>query len=496
MPSRQPHLTKSKYLAGLQCEKRVWLQCRRPKLATPPDAATRALFAMGTEVGKHAHRLFPGGVLVREGPAQHARAVGRTQELLADAAVPALFEAAFEHAGVRIRVDVLERLGDGRVGLREVKSSTRLKEEHIDDLAVQRFVLEGSGLDVASTQLIHVNREYTRGEGDIDWARFFERREFGDEVQASLGELAGRVEEMAAIVAQEESPHVEPGPHCRSPHSCEFWDHCTRRKPADWIFFLPNLRPGRFDDLRRSGYERISEIPSRVTLTALQTRMRDALLGGRPFVSEALAEALQPLEGAVWFLDFETMNPAIPLYVGTRPFEVIPFQWSLHHLDRDGELEHHEFLAEGQGDPRRAVAESLVSTLAADEAPIAAYSSYERTQLNALAELFPDLAEPLDAITQRLVDLLRIVRADVYHPAFGGSFSLKRVAPALVAGFDYGGLGEVQEGGAASAAFLRIAYDQAKPEEEAQLRRDLLAYCAYDTLALVELYRALRKMAE
>jgi hypothetical protein len=492
---RRPHLTKSKYLAGLQCEKRVWLQCRRPRLATPPDAATRALFAMGTEVGTHAHRLFPGGVLVREGPAHHARAVRRTQELLADAAVPALFEAAFEHAGVRIRVDVLECLGDKRVGLREVKSSTRLKEEHVEDLAVQRFVLEGSGIDVASTELIHVNREYRRGEGDIDWAGFFERRECEDEVQASLGELAGRVEAMAAIVAQEEPPRVEPGPHCGSPHACEFWEHCTRRKPRDWIFFLPRLRPARFADLQQSGYERICEIPSRVTLTALQTRVRDVLLGGCPFVSETLAEALQPLEGAVWFLDFETMNPAIPLYVGTRPFEVIPFQWSLHHLDRNGQLEHHEFLAEGRGDPRRALAESLLRTLAADEAPIAVYSSYERTQLNALAELFPDLAEPLDSITQRLVDLLPIVRTHVYHSAFGGSFSLKTVAPALVSGFDYGGLGEVREGGAASAAFSRIACGQTEPEEAAQLCRDLLAYCAHDTLALVEVYRALREMA-
>jgi hypothetical protein len=492
---RQPHLTKSKYLAGLQCEKRVWLQCRRPKLATPPDAAARALFAMGTEVGLHAHRLFPGGVLVREGPAHHARAVGRTQELL-DAGVPAIFEAAFEHADVRIRVDVLEHLGNGRVGLREVKSSTRLKGEHIEDLAVQRFVLEGSGIEVASTQLIHVNRDYRRGEGDIDWTGFFERVECGDQVEASLRELPGRVQEMAGIVAQREPPRVEPGPHCGSPHACEFWDHCTRHKPPDWIFSLPRLRPARFDDLRQSGYERISEIPSSVALTALQTRARDALRSGRPFVSETLAEALQPLEGAVWFLDFETMNPAIPLYVGTRPFEVIAFQWSLHHLDRDGRLEHHEFLAEARGDPRRAVAESLVSALTAGQAPIAVYSNYEGTQISVLSELFPDLAEPLDSITRRLVDLLRIVRTDVYHPAFGGSFSLKTVAPALVSSFSYGGLGEVREGAAASAAFARIASNQTEPEEEAQLRRDLLAYCAHDTLALVELYRTLRKLAE
>jgi hypothetical protein len=495
MPARRPHLTKSKYLAGLQCDKRVWLQCRRPKLATPPDAATLALFATGAEVGVHAQRLFPGGVLVREGPAHHARAVRRTQALLADSAVPAIFEAAFDHAGVRIRVDVLERLGDGRVGLREVKSSTRLKAEHVEDLAVQRFVLEGSGVEVASTELVHVNRAYIRGEGGIDWPRFFERVDCADDVEEALCELPDRVGAMAALVAQREPPRVEPGPHCGSPHACEFWDYCTRRKPSDWIFRLPRLQPTRFEELRRCGCERIGEIPSRVRLTALQTRVREVLLSRRAFVSETLAEALRPLEGAAWFLDFETMNPAIPLYVGARPFEVIPFQWSLHHLGRGGQLEHCAFLAEGPSDPRRALAESLLTALAADDAPIAVYSSYERTQLRALAKRFPDLAEPLGAVAARLVDLLPIVRAHVYHPAFGGSFSLKAVAPALVSGFDYAGLGEVREGAAASAAFAHIACGNVEPEEEARLRRDLLAYCAHDTLALVELYRALRQMA-
>jgi predicted RecB family nuclease len=491
----QLHLTKSKYLAGLQCSKRLWLQCRRPKLAMPPDAATRALFAMGAEVGRRAHRLFPGGVLVREGPAQHARAVRRTRELLAEVAVPAIFEAAFEYAGVRVRVDVLKRLGDARVGLREVKSSTQLKAEHVEDLAVQRFVLEGSGLEVESTELVHVNREYVRGEGEIEWAHFFERRECDEEVEVALAELPGRVEAMTSVIAQRDPPRVEPGPHCGRPYACEFWDHCTRRKPSDWIFFLPRLRPTRFQDLRQSGYERIRDIPSRVGLTSLQTRVREVICSGRPFVSEGLGGALQSLEGAAWFLDFETMNPAIPPYVGTRPFEVIPFQWSLHRLGSDGRLEHREFLADGRSDPRRALAQSLRDALAADEAPIAVYSSYERTQLGALARRFPDLAGSLGRIAGRLVDLLPVVRVHVYHAAFRGSFSLKAVAPALARGFDYGDLGEVREGSAASAAFARIACGQTQPDEEAQLRRDLLAYCAHDTLALVELYRALRKLA-
>ena len=360
---------------------------------------------------------------------------------------------------------------------------------------MQRFVLEGSGLEIASTQLVHVNREYTRGEGEIDWLAFFERRECADEVEEVLGEIPGRVEEMASIVAQGEPPHVDPGPHCRTPHACEFWAHCTQRMPADWIFYLPNLRPGRFADLQHSGYERISELPDRETLSALQTRVRDAVRSGRPFVSADLAAALQRLEGSVWFLDFEAMNPASPLYAGTKPFEAIPFQWSLHHLDRDGRVAHHEFLAEGPGDPRRALAESLIAALAADAGPIAVYSSYERTRLTALAASFPDLADAIASLRDRLVDLLPIVKSHVYHPAFNGSFSLKDVAPALVPGFAYGDLGEIQEGAAAATSFTRIAGGQTTPDETARLRRDLLAYCAHDTLALVEVYRALRELA-
>jgi len=488
----QPHLSKARILAGRQCPKRLWLQCNEHSLATPPDAAQLAIFAMGSEVGERARALFPGGVLVPEPP--HAHAVRRTRELLADARIAAIFEAAFEYRGVRIRVDVLERFADGRFGLREVKASKRLRNEHIYDLAVQHFVLTGAGVDVASTQLIHVNGDYVRGENEIDWTEFFARIDCDAEVQQRLPEVRALVATMSTVVSEADSPSVEPGPHCKRPHCCEFWDHCTGAKPKDWIYWLPRLTPKRYRQLRESGYTRIGEIPDHVSLTAIQTRVRDVVRSGRTFISDGLFDALRPFEGAFWSLDFEAMNPAIPLYAGVRAFDMIPFQWSLHHRDGRGNVEHMEFLAAGDADPRRVACESLIARLAPSSDPIAVYSGFEGRQLGILAATFGDLAVPLRAIARRLVDVLPIVSKHVYHEAFGGSFSIKNVTPALVPTFGYSGLGEVQQGSGASAAFQRIARGEVQPESIAKLRADLLAYCANDTLALIELIQALREL--
>jgi hypothetical protein len=491
---RTPQLSKSKYLAGLQCPRRLWLTGHAPQLAGPPAAAQLALQAAGVEVGERARLLFPGGVLVREEPRQHAQALRRTRALLADPRVPAVFEGAFEHAGVRIRVDVLERLSDGRFGLREVKAATSVRDHHVDDLAIQRFVLEGSGLDVGSVELVHVEGSYVRGPGGVDWQRFFRRRDCTRPAARKLRELRANVERFHAVLARRAEPEVEPGHHCQRPFGCEFWDHCTRDKPADWIYHLPRLRAQRLAELRAAGHERIALLPDDAPLTALQRRVRDAVRASRPFVSRGLTAALRPLEPPAWYLDFEALAPAVPLYPGTRPYEPVPFQWSLHRLLPGGQLTERGFLARGDSDPRRRLAETLVSTLRDDDARIAVYSGYEQVQIAGLMESVPELSDALYAISTRLVDLLDVVRQHVYHPAFGGSFSIKNVAPALVPGLGYDDLA-LADGAAASAHFLRIARGELAPDEQERARQALLAYCARDTLALVEVHRALRGLA-
>ena len=341
-----------------------------------------------------------------------------------------------------------------------------------------------------------MNRDYVRGEGEIDWPRLFAREDCAARVASRLRAMPSGLEAMHALVARDAAPAVEPGRQCDKPFRCEFWEHCTRDKPLDWIHYLPGLRVRQREALRRAGHERIARLPDDVVLTPFQARVRDALRGGRPFVSSALGEALRTLAPPLWYLDFETLGPAIPLYAGTSPYETIPFQWSLHRLEPDGGLGHHEFLASGREDPRRACAESLVAALGADAAPVAVYTRFEQIQIARLMRAFPDLENALHGIHGRLVDVHSLARAHVYHPDFRGSFSIKKVAPALAPGFGYGDLDAVAEGAAAAAAFLRLASAELEPPEERHLREALLAYCKRDTLALVEVHRALRALAD
>ncbi len=490
-----PTLSKSKYLAGLQCELRLWLQVHERDVATPPAAAMQALFDAGTEVGERARGLFPGGVLVDEAAWHHAKAVTRTRRLLDDPDVPAIFEAAFEHEGVRIRVDVLERLPGGAWGLREVKSSTSVKDVHLDDLAVQHFVLEGAGLRVPHSELIHIDNRYVRGEDGIDWPRFFARADRTEALADALRGLPEKVGELHAVLSRRESPAVEPGHHCHAPYDCEFWDHCTRGKPSDWILHLPRLGRERFEELRSAGYERIPELPDDLDLTEKQARIRDTLRSGECYASPDLAAALEDSGPPACYLDFETANPAIPLYPGTRPYQMVPFQWSLHRADEGSPASHQAFLAEGAEDRRREFCESLIAALPNDETPVHVYSPFEASRLRELIDEFPDLAPGLSRIRDRLLDLLPLVRQHLYHPGFGYSYSIKTVAPALVPDFQWDDLGAISEGTAAAAAWPSLVAGSLGPADAASLRLALLAYCQRDTLALVALHRALRELA-
>lgn len=489
-----PTLSKSKYLAGCQCVRRVWLTCRAPELAAEPDAAKQAIFDVGHEIGRRAHALFPGGVLVSQPAWEHGQAVARTRALLADPALPAVFEAAFEYDGVRIRADVLERLPGGRFGLREVKASTQVKDVHVDDCAVQQHVLEGCGLRIASIELVHVNREYVREAGGIDWRAFFARTDVTRSVASALPDVRGRVSQFHAVIGAPQAPEIEPSEHCSDPYDCEFWDHCTRQKPADWVFFLPRIGK-RYEALRAAGIERVVDIPDEHPLSEAHGRIREALRTRRPQVEAGLADALGNAGPPAHYLDFETANPAIPLYTGTRPYDMTPFQWSLHTDAGSGALAHREFLADGAADPRREFAETLVAALAGDDAPVLVYSSFENTELTRLAEQFSDLAPALGRIRERMVDLLPIVRSHVYHPDFAFSFSIKTVAPALAPGLDWEDLGSLADGASASHALAALASGQVAASEREPLRAALRRYCARDTLALARVHAALRALA-
>ena len=451
---------------------------------------------IGREIDQKAHLLFPGGVLIEEEPWQHAEAADRTAALMNDARVPAIFEAAFQYEDIRIRVDVLERLDGGAWGLREVKSSTGLKDHYLDDIALQAFVLKGVGVPVTSVELVHVNSTYLRGLDGICWADFFIRVDVGDPVAMRLGDLPGRLPALRDCLRMIDLPYAEPGQQCGSPYGCEFWDRCTADKPVDWIWHIPRLSQSRVSELKTRGIETISSIPDDFPLTPNQAVIRNVIKAGKPYVAPDLAGLLHACKPPACYLDFEAMMPPIPLYDGTRPYQTIPFQWSLHAITREGELSHQEFLADEHSDPRRRFLETLIEALVSSNCPIIVYSAYEETRLKELAEAFSDLSDRANDIIARLVDLLPAVRHGVYFPEFRFTNSIKSVAPALCPGFSYGDLGEIAHGAAASAAFLELASGHVTDiAKRAQLRSSLLAYCHRDTWAMVRLHQALNVLA-
>ncbi len=490
MPSL--HLTKSRYTTGLTCHKKLWLDVHERGDYVDPKPGS--ITDIGNRVGVMAQGLFPGSVLVDAAPYEHEKGIAHTYALMNNPDVPAIFEAALEYGNIRVRVDALERLGRDSWGIREVKSSTGVKGKYIDDIACQLYVARGAGLNVRSVELVHVNNSYVKGPDGIDCDAFFTRANVMDAVAGALKRVKENAAAFREILNQPAHPEVSPWKHC--PPWCDHSDRCKANKPEDWIYHLPRLSNTQYEGLTRLGIDTIRDIPEDFRLTGNQVRIRDVHASGEEYVSPDLWKALENFGPPADYLDFETMNPCIPLYDGTRPFQRIPFQWSLHRLDGNGNLDHEEFLADGATDPRRDFSESLIEALSGSDAPIIVYSSYEHGVISDMKELFPGLKDGLDSIIDRLADLLPVTRGYIYHPNFLGSFSLKTVAPALSANVNYENLGDVREGSEASTAFWLIAASALEPGEDMQkIRRDLLDYCALDTLATLEVHKSLLSRA-
>jgi len=483
-------ISKSKFIAGCQCAKRLYFQVHAPEFAAKPGAADQAIMEQGREVGLLARQLFPAGVEVSS-ESTLDQAIRTTRELVANREVPAIFEGVFEHDGVLVRVDVLHRRGDGRLRLIEVKSSASLKEEHLDDVAIQYRVLSRCGLDVGSCCLAHVNRSYVFSGGDVDPWRFFRIRNVTRQVARLQPKLTFQLRSQFTVLSMPKAPDLPPGPHCTDPVTCEFLDLCNPPRPDNHVGYLPRIHASAVNELMEMGVESINDIPDDFELTEIQRRAAECVQTGEPWYDiDGLRGTLAGLRYPLFFMDFETVNPAIPRFAGMRPYDQLPFQWSVHVQRQPGaEVEHHEFLATDTTDLRREFITSLCSTLG-KSGSIVVYSAFESQRLSELAACLPDLAGRIKQIQQRLWDLLPVARNHVYHPKFAGSYSIKNVLPALVPEMTYEGM-EVADGtdaGLAWASLVRGNLDQAVRD---RIATALLEYCGQDTLAMVRLLEQL-----
>ena len=500
VPNRSPatlaplRLSKSKFLSGLQCHKRLYLEIHQPTLATPPDASTQAILNMGTEIGILAQRRFRDGILVKTGYRQREAAIAETTALLQDSRIPAIFEAAFEHEGVLVRVDILERVQNGEGTspswrLIEVKSSTRVKDVHLDDLSIQSHIVQGAGVRLDATCLMHINTRYRYEGGEVDLQALFSIEDVSEFVTNRRGQVPERLAAMRAMLLNSQLPEIEPGQQCHTPYECPFWFHCTTQKPSRWIYHLPGKKEI-LGQLVQQGITTIDEIPDETQLSDVQRKVKDNV----EWISPELGQILRSVSYPIHHLDVETVMLALPRFPSTRPYQPIPVQWSNHIELESGDVSHQEFLHNEASEPRRRWAEALIESLG-EKGSIVVYSAYEEAIIRQLAETFPEFKSAFKAIVKRLWDLLPVIKGHYYHPAFNGSYSIKSVLPAVVPSLGYGDL-TIQEGGQAAAEYYRMVFLETDWVERDSIREALLRYCARDTLAMVELRRVLEKKAK
>jgi hypothetical protein len=485
-------LSKSTFMRALQCEKSLWLYRNRFDLQDEVPSGLQAIFDQGSNVGVLAQQLFPGGIDLSpehlgNGIPVFGKAIARTAEAIRNGA-QVLYEAAVVHEGVLVAVDILVRDGTGWKGY-EVKSGTSAKEVYQTDAALQHWVLAGSGLEMHDMSIVHIDTSYVRS-GDVDVHRLFAIVSVIEQARARMDEIGRQVATFKDVLARGTVPEVAIGPHCSSPYECSFTGHCWAHVPRPSVFDIGSIGEKAWQ-LFNSGVVRIEDVPAEFPLWESQRIEVQAAITGQPHVdAQVVRQFLESLRYPVLFLDFETVNPPVPLFDGTRPFQQFPFQYSLHRRNvPGGPLTHTAFLGDGRIDPRPALVEQLLADTAG-EGSILMYSSFEKTQLNGLTEALPARADEIRSRIARLVDLNTVFRGRHYYcAAMKGSSSIKSVLPALVPEMSYAGM-EIAEGMVASNAYASLA-TQTDLMEIARIRKALLDYCGLDTMAMVRLLEVL-----
>jgi len=489
MARRSKSLSKSRIMSSLQCLKRVHLEVNHKELIHF-SKATEASFAIGHEVGDIAIQLYGGGsgTYIDYNGGNFTAALVQTRELMSSMLRAPIFEATLQHDGVLVRADILlPCLDNGSDSWRmvEVKSSTRVKPEYIQDCAVQAWVHLESGYPLSRISLAHIDNQFVYP-GNGNYAGLLVEQDLTEEVFELLPAVPAWIERARAAVAGP-MPNVPVGQHCGDPYECPFIDYCW---PRDTDYPIHGLGGGKkkLGIWVMDGYRDVRDVPASAISGEKQLRIHRVTLEGVPELLAGACDFVNALPYPRFYLDFETIGPAIPLWAGTRPYQTLPFQWSCHIERAAGVMEHAEFLDLSGQPPMRALAGQMIAALET-AGPVLMYTDYERRVIRELAAMFPDLASTLQAIDARLVDLHPVALANYYHPDMLGSWSIKAVLPTIAPDMDYALLEGIQEGTEASRAYLEAIHPEASAERREEIRRNLLKYCKHDTEAMVRLVR-------
>ncbi len=489
--ARKRLLTKSKYLVGLQCSKYLWVMLNEPDRIPKPDASTQHRFDEGHLVGEWAKKLFPDGFDI---PADDFKGnIKQTEELLKKR-IP-LFEAGFMVDNTFSRIDVLKPVNNDEWDIIEVKSSTGVKGVNIHDVSFQRYCCEKYGLKIRKCFLMHINNGYIR-QSEIDPAGLLTMTEITTEVEGSTSGIQQRIDNMFSAIISAKCPAVTIGEQCNSPYECPLKDECWNFLPENNIFEMYGSKKKAFELLEEDIYT-FKDIPDDFVLNGKQKIQKDCEISGKPHIEKkAIKQFLNTLQYPLYYLDFETFNTAIPLFDGTRPYQQIPFQFSLHVVEKENAIaKHYSFLADGNDDPRHEFIASLKKVLGNGGSIVVYSQGFEKGVLSRLATFLPKHNKWLESLNDRIIDLLAPFRSFHYYDARQkGSASIKNVLPVLT-GTNYDHL-DISDGMDASLAFLDVISNNVAEKEEIKIREDLEKYCALDTEGMIWIVNKLKELVK
>jgi len=486
-------LSKSTFIKGVQCTKALYFHKHHRELRDDLSAAQEAIFAQGTSVGELAQQLFPGGVdCTPESYYDFQAAVIRTHEEIAKGS-KVIYEAAFQFNGVLAALDILVEHADGWCAY-EVKSSTTVSGTNHLDATIQYYAITNSGIALKDISIVHINNQYVKN-GPIDVNELFTVTSVKEEVLQLLPGIPNKVNALKSVLLQPEAPTVEIGTHCSSPYQCDFAGHCWKHVPAYSVFNIARLSVEKKFELYGNNILHLKDIPETFPMNANQWMQVRSEANNEAFIDKAaIRKFVSELNYPIYHLDFETFTSAVPIFDGSRPYQQLVFQYSLHVEDEDGRVEHKEYLAETNGeDPRIQFIERLIADCGNTGDVLVYNIGFERGKLFDLIEFSPGHKPPLLHIINRLKDLMIPFRERWYYtPEMQGSYSIKKVLPALVPELSYQDL-TIQEGGTASNTFTTMLQGNFTGDA-AQTRQDLLDYCALDTLAMVRILGELKEI--
>jgi len=487
---KNAYLSKSLFIRGLQCHKSLYLHKNHPELMDKVSAGTEARFRMGHEVGKLAQGLFPGGVEIPYEGLSHGEQISMTASAVAGKQ-GVIYEATFSHDDIFVKADILRRVPGGWE-LYEVKSATGMKEVYYSDVAIQYYVLTGAGLNVGKAFAVYINNQYIR-RGQIDVNGLFTLEDITEKVAKLQGSIPEELQKMRRMLAGDE-PDIDIGRHCKEPYDCDFTGTCWAHVPKPSVFDLRGKGVDAFA-LYNRGIVRLEDIPL-AELNGRQRMQVEAYLKRKDrIVVEKVKAFLDDLEYPLCVLDFETVATPVPLFDGVKPYQQLPFQFSLHRIAGPGaQLEHFEYLAMPGEDPREPIIEKLIELIPETGTILAYNAPFEIARLKDLAAWHPRYVKKLGAMIERFSDPMPLFRSrEVYLWPLQGSYSIKVVLPTMVPALSYENE-EIQDGGMASEAWFRMAESQ-DPEEIARIRSSLLSYCRLDTYGVVRILEKLKEYA-